>query len=467
MVVFVHITCVGSVNQRVGMFQSLGDNLSNIFDKLKGKGVLREEDVNAAMREIRIALLQADVALPVVKALIEQIKERAVGQEVIKSVSPANMVIKIVQDHLTEFLGSESADINLNAPAPAVMMMVGLQGSGKTTSSGKLANYLRKQHNKKILLASLDVYRPAAQEQLAVLAKQIDIGCLPIQEPNKPIDITKRALKVAKQEAYDLVILDTAGRLHIDDELMQELRDVKKLSDPIETLLVADSLTGQDAVNIASAFHEQVGITGIVLTRIDGDGRGGAALSMRHVTGCPIKFMGVGEKVSEFEPFHPDRIASRILGMGDVVSLVEKAGQLVEEDEAKKMEKKLRKGQFDLDDLAKQLKMMSKMGGMGSMLGMLPGLGKVKQQIDEAGGVDDKLFKRLEAMISSMTKQERRFPKVINASRKKRIAAGAGVEVQDINRLLKQHKQMSGMMKKLGKMNKKQLMRSEFGKLLR
>lgn len=441
------------------MFQSLNDQLSSIFQSLRGKGFLSENDVKVAMRQVRIALLEADVALPVVKKLVEEVSAKAVGQEVIKSVSPANMVVKIVQDHLTELLGSEAAELNLNATPPVVVMMVGLQGSGKTTSSGKLAQYLKSKQNKKVLLASLDIYRPAAQKQLEVLGKQLAIETLPIDQPNEPEAITKRALDKARKEGFDVLILDTAGRLHIDDDLMKELQDVKKLASPTETLLVADALTGQDAVNIAKTFHEKINVTGIILTRIDGDARGGAALSMRHVTGCPIKFVGVGEKVSEFEVFHPERIATRILGMGDIISLVEKAAENVDAKEAKSLEKKLKKGKFDLEDLAKQLSMMRKMGGMGSIMGLMPGLGKLKGKIDEAG-IDDKTFKRLEAIISSMTKQERRFPKVINASRKKRIASGAGVEVQEVNCLLKQHQQMAGMMKKFGKMDKKKLMRS-------
>lgn len=447
------------------MFNSLSENLSNIFDKLKGKGVLSEDDVSAAMREVRVALLEADVALPVVKDFVQRVKERAVGQEVVKSVSPGQMVIKIVQDSLEQLLG-EAVPVNLNATPPVVFIMVGLQGSGKTTSSAKLALKLKKEHNKKILLASLDVYRPAAQDQLEVLGKQIDVASLPIVKDEKPEAITKRAMETGRLEGYDVVILDTAGRLHIDQALMSELQAVKNIAKPTETMLVADSLTGQDAVNIASEFNEKIGLTGIILTRVDGDGRGGAALSMRHVTQCPIKFMGVGEKITEFEVFHPNRIASRILDMGDIVSLVEKATQEVDEKEAGKLEKKLRKGQFDLNDLASQLKMMRKMGGMGSLMSMLPGIGKMKKQIDEAGGVDDRQLVRLESIIYSMTKQERMYPKVINGSRKRRIASGAGVEVPEVNRLLKQHKQMSTMMKRLGKMDKKTMMRSGLGNLM-
>lgn len=447
------------------MFDSLSDNLGKIFAKLKGKGYLSEDDVGAAMREVRIALLEADVALPVAKDFIAKVKERAIGQEVVKSVSPAQMVIKIVNDHLVETLGSEAAELNLAVTPPAVVMMVGLQGSGKTTSTAKLAMLLKNKQKKKVLMASLDIYRPAAQHQLEVLGKQIQVDTLAIIDGQKPEAITKRALDEAKKGGYDVLMLDTAGRLHIDDELMDELKIVKKLSNPAETLLVADSLTGQDAVHIAREFNEKIGVTGNILTRVDGDGRGGAALSMKAVTGQPIKFIGVGEKVNEFEVFHPDRIASRILGMGDIVSMVERAAEHVNEEDAKALEAKMKKGKFDLDDLAKQFKMMKKMGGLGGIMGMLPGIGKMKKQIDESG-VSDKTFDRMEAMISSMTLQERKNPEIIKASRKKRIAAGSGTQVQDINRLLKQHKQMAGMMKKLGKMDKKSLMRGGFGKLL-
>jgi signal recognition particle subunit SRP54 len=441
------------------MFENLSDNLGKIFSKLKGKGFLSEDDVNTAMREVRIALLEADVALPVVRDFINNVKERAIGQEVVKSISPAQMVIKIVQDNLTAALGAATSELNLNVAPPAVIMMAGLQGSGKTTSAAKLALLLRRKKGKKILLASLDIYRPAAQKQLEILAKQIEAGSLPIIDGERPEAITRRALEAARLEGYDVLILDTAGRLHIDAELMQELKHVKQLANPVETLLVADCLTGQDAVNIASQFQNQIGVTGIILTRVDGDGRGGAALSMRSITGCPIKFIGVGEKVSEFEEFHPDRIASRILGMGDVVALVERAVENVDAAEAAKMAQKMKKGSFDLDDLAKQFKTMRKMGGIGSLMGMLPGISKFKNKIDEAGGIDEKMLIRQESIIYSMTKKERRNPKLLNGSRKRRIAAGAGVEVQELNRLLKQFKDMESMMKKFSKMDKKSLMR--------
>jgi len=440
------------------MFQNLSDRLGGVFKKLTGKGFLSEEDVNAAMREVRIALLEADVSLPVARQFIADVKEKAIGEKVIQSVKPGQMVVKIVHDHLQELLGSELSDINLKTEPPAVIMMVGLQGSGKTTSTGKLARYLREKMNKKVLVASLDVQRPAAQEQLAVVAEQAEVDSLPIVKGESPEAITKRALKDARLQGYDVLMLDTAGRLHVDDALMEELERVKQLANPIESLLVADALTGQDAVNVAEQFHGRIGVSGIILTRVDGDGRGGAALSMKATTGQPIKFIGVGEKIKDFEAFHPERIASRILDMGDVVSLVEKAAETIDQQDAEEMAKRLKRGEFDLNDLASQLKNIRKMGGMGGLMGMMPGLGKMKKQLGDMP-VDDTMIKRQEAVISSMTKRERQFPKLINASRKKRIAAGAGVEVQDVNRLLKQHKQMHQMMKKLKKVGPKGMMR--------
>jgi signal recognition particle subunit SRP54 len=447
------------------MFDNLSDNLNKVFHKLKGKGIISEEDVNLAMREVRIALLEADVALPVVKDFISRVKEKAVGEAVVRSVSPAQMVIKIVSDELERTLGSEDTEINLRAVPPAVVMMVGLQGSGKTTSTGKIALRLRSKENKKILMASLDIYRPAAQEQLETLGKQVSIDTLEIIKDQKPIDIAKRALEKGKLEAYDIVMLDTAGRLHIDDDLMQELQDVKKATNPVETLLVADALTGQDAVNVAKAFNEKIGVTGIVLTRVDGDGRGGAALSMREVTGCPIKFLGVGEKLSEIEPFHADRIASRILGMGDIVSLVEKASEDIDQEDAQKMLKKARKGEFNFNDLKKQLQQIKKMGGMGGLMKMMPGMGKIKAKMDEAN-VDEKVLDQQIAIIDSMTEKERENPKLMNPSRKKRISTGCGRDIQEINKLVKQQKQMTQMMKKLGKMDKKSLMRGGLNNLI-
>ena len=432
------------------MFDTLSDALGKVITTLKGKGTISDADVSKAMREVRIALLEADVALPVVKELVNRIKEKAVGEAVIKSISPVQMVIKIVQDELTELLGSDTAELKVSVP-PSVILMVGLQGSGKTTSTAKIAHYLTTREKKKVLMASLDVYRPAAQEQLATLGKQATIDTLPIIAGEKPEAITKRALTTTKREGYDVLLLDTAGRLHIDDALMDELRAVRSIANPIETLLVADSLTGQDAVAIASSFHEQMELTGIVLTRMDGDGRGGAALSMKHVTGCPIKFIGAGEKISQLEPFHPDRVAQRILGMGDVVSLVEKAAEEVETEEAERMAKRMKRGTFDFNDMHKQLGMIKKLGGMGSILSMLPGTGNLQNKMNDAG-IDDGFVVKQQAIITSMTKQERQFPKTLNGSRKKRIAAGAGSNVQEVNQLLKQFKQMQSVMKKMGKM---------------
>ncbi|MCE2926488.1 MAG: signal recognition particle protein [Rickettsiales bacterium] len=445
------------------MFSSLSNKLSGIFSKLRGKGVLSEADIDAVMREVRIALLEADVALPVVKDFIASLKVKAVGVEVIQNVNPAQMVIKLVNDHLTELLGSENQPLNLATTPPAIIMMVGLQGSGKTTSTGKLALRLKTKQNKKVLVASLDIYRPAAQEQLAQVAKQAGIDALPIIPGQKPQEITERAIKEARLGGYDVLLLDTAGRLHIDGELMDELKQVKQLAQPIETLLVADSLTGQDAVNIAKTFHEQIGVSGLILTRVDGDGRGGAALSMRAVTGQPIKFIGVGEKLSEFEEFHPARIAGRILDMGDIVALVEKAAEAVDQKEAEQMAERMMQGQFDFNDLLDQMRKMKKMGGFGSMLNLLPGMGKLKEEIE--GKIDDNMIARQEAIILSMTKKERQFPKLINASRRQRIAKGAGVQVQDVNKILKQQMQMADMMKKMKKMGQKGLMRGGLGQL--
>lgn len=435
------------------MFQTLTNRLTTVFDKIRGRGALTEADVNAALREIRIALLEADVALPVVKEFIEGVREKAVGQEVIRSISPGQMVVKIVSDHLVEMLGSEPVPINVAAVSPMAMLMVGLQGSGKTTSSAKLARYLTQKMNKKVLLASLDIYRPAAQLQLETLAQQLSIASLPIEPGEKPLQITQRAMQMGRTHGFDVVILDSAGRLHIDEELMQEVAEVKKFANPIETFLVADAMTGQDAVTIAREFHEKVGVTGIILTRIDGDARGGAALSMRSITGCPIKFLGVGEKTDQLELFQPDRIAGRILDMGDVVGLVEKAAEVIDQKEAEKMASKMQKGTFDLNDMASQIEQMMKMGGMNSMLSLLPGIGKMKEKI-AASGMDDALFKRQIAIIHSMTKQERRNHKILNGSRRRRIAAGCGQTPADVNRLLKQFEQMQAVMKKVSKMGK-------------
>jgi len=448
------------------MFESLSDRFNDVFDRLKRRGALTEADVDAAMREIRVALLEADVALPVVKDFVNAVREKAVGQDVLRSVSPAQMVVKIVHDDLVATLGADSAGaLNLNAVPPVVVMMVGLQGSGKTTTSAKLARLLKERERRKVLLASLDVNRPAAQEQLAILGKQVAVATLPIVALERPVAISKRALDVGRREGYDVVILDTAGRLHIDEPLMQEVAAVRDATQPTETLLVADALTGQDAVTLAKSFAERIGITGIVLTRVDGDARGGAALSMRAVTHQPIKFMGTGEKLDALEPFHPERIASRILGMGDVVGLVEKAAETIDREEAEKLAKKLQKGGFDLNDLAAQLKQLRKMGGMGGVMGMLPGIGKIKKQIEEAK-LDETLLKRQEAIIGSMTKAERRNPKLLDGSRRRRIAAGSGTTVPEINRLLKQYQDMADMMKRMNKLGKKGLQRHGIQALL-
>lgn len=432
------------------MFDNLSNRLGNVFERLKRRGSLSEKDVEEAMRDIRVALLEADVALPVVKDFIASVKERAIGQEVLKSITPGQMVVKVVHDSLVELLGSETVELNLAGSPPQVLLMVGLQGSGKTTTSAKIAHRLKTRERKKVLLASLDVQRPAAQQQLQVLADQTGIQGLPIMLGQQPVEIAVRAKETAEREGIDVVILDTAGRLHVDDALMVELEQVRDKIRPHETLLVADSLTGQDAVHLAKSFHDRIGISGIVLTRMDGDARGGAALSMRAVTGQPIKLVGMGEKIDELEPFHPERVASRILGMGDVVSLVEKVAETVDKDEAEALAARMQKGQFDLDDLASQLRQMAKMGGMDSILGMLPGIGKIQKQMAEAK-IDDKLIGRQLAILSSMTSKERKSPQILHASRKKRIAAGSGTQVQEVNKLLKQYQQMQTMMKRMKK----------------
>ena len=432
------------------MFETLSDRLSGVFDKLTGRGALSEKDVNEAMREVRRALLEADVALDVVRSFIDKVKAKAVGQDVIKSVTPGQLVVKIVHDELVAMLGSDAQPIDLNALAPVPVMLVGLQGSGKTTSCAKISYRLTRRDKRKVLMASLDTRRPAAQEQLRVLGEQTGVDTLPIVDGQSPQQIARRAIEAAKLGGYDVVMLDTAGRVHIDEGLMQETAEIRDIAGPHETLLVADSLTGQDAVTLAKSFDERIGLTGIVLTRTDGDGRGGAALSMRAVTGKPIKLLGTGEKWTDLEDFHPERVAGRILGMGDIVSLVEKAAEDFDAGKAEKMAAKLRKGSFDLEDLAEQLKQMQKMGGMGALMGMMPGIGKMKKQID-AAGLDDAILKRQQAIISSMTPQERRNPKLLNASRKRRIAKGSGTSPQEINKLLKMHRQMADMMKKMKK----------------
>ncbi|MCP4922887.1 MAG: signal recognition particle protein [bacterium] len=448
------------------MFDSLTQRLNSVFDKLKSRGALSEADVDAALREVRVALLEADVALSVAKGFIQSVREKAVGEEVLSSITPGQMVIKIVHDQLVELLGSETAEISLDVTPPALLMMVGLQGSGKTTSTAKLALHLQKKHNKKVLMASLDIYRPAAQEQLAILGRDHDIGTLPIVEGHQPLEIAKRAEEMGRLEGYDVVLLDTAGRLHIDETLMAELKGINKALPICETLLVGDAMTGQDAVNMAKAFHEQLALTGIILTRIDGDARGGAALSMRSITGCPIKFVGVGERPDQFEIFHPDRMANRILGMGDVVTLVEKASENLDQVQAEKLAKKVQKGRFDLNDLSAQLGQMGKMGGLGAIAKMMPGMGKMQSQM-AASGMDDKMVSRNRAVISSMTPKERKDPKVLNGSRKRRIAAGSGVQVPDVNRLLKQFKDMQTMMKRMSKMGEKGLKRHGIASLFK
>ncbi len=448
------------------MFQSLSQRLTAVFDKLRGRGFLNEADVNSALREIRVALLEADVALPVVKEFIEQVREKAVGQEVIRSVAPGQMVVKIVYDHLVAILGQTAEPLNLSAVSPFSYLVVGLQGSGKTTTTAKLARYLMEKHQKKVLLVSLDVYRPAAQEQLAILGRQIDCPSLEILQNQLPLDIAERALREAKRQGMDIILFDTAGRLHVDTALMAEVVNLKNVIQPLETLLVADAMTGQDAVTIADQFHKQVGLTGLILTRVDGDSRGGAALSMRSVTGCPIKFMGMGEKTSELEVFQPERIANRILDRGDILSLVERATEAVNQEDAEKLAKKMQKGHFDLNDMAKHLEQMIKMGGVSGLLSFLPGVGKVKDKIKQAG-LDDRLVQRQIAIVKSMTPQERRDYRLLNASRKRRVAAGCGQTVADVNRLIKQFQQMQTMVKQMGKLGQKGLMRQGLGGLLR
>ncbi len=446
------------------MFEALGDKLGNVFDGLTGRGALSEKDVQAALREIRVALLEADVALPVVKDFIASIKDEAVGEKVIKSIKPGQQVVKIVHDGLVQMLGgvigedeeaqaeaAKASELNLTGKPPVAILMAGLQGSGKTTTTGKIAKYLKEKTKKKVLLASLDTRRPAAMEQLGILAEQAGVDFLEIVKDQSALDIAKRAMEQGKLGGYDVVFLDTAGRTTIDEELMAEVEDIAKATNPIETMLVADALTGQDAVETAKRFHAQLPLTGLILTRIDGDGRGGAALSMRAVTGLPIKFLGTGEKLDGLEAFNARRLADRILGQGDVVSLVEKAAEVIDQKEAEQLAKKMEKGKFDLEDLGNQLAQMEKMGGMGGIMKLIPGMRKMRKQMDEMGGVDNKLLKQQRAIILSMTPEERRNPALLKASRKKRIAAGSGMSVQEVNKLLKMHRQMSDMMKKLGK----------------
>ena len=431
------------------MFDSLSEKLSGILDRLTRRGALSEADVDAALREVRRALIEADVALDVARSFVDKVRARAVGVEVIKSVTPGQLVVKIVHDQLIETLGADSQQVDLNAPAPVPIMLVGLQGSGKTTTAAKLAKRLDDLARRKVLMASLDVRRPAAMEQLAILGQQVGVETLPIVAGQSAVQIARRALDAARLGGYDVVILDTAGRTTLDEAMMGEAAEVKRAASPHEVLLVADALTGQDAVNLARAFNERVGLTGIVLTRVDGDGRGGAALSMRAVTGKPIKLIGTGEKLDALEDFHPARIADRILGMGDIITLVEKAAATIDAEKAARVAEKMRKGAFDLADLREQLLQMQQMGGMTGLMGMLPGIAKMKNQLATAN-LDERLLKRQVAIIDSMTPKERKHPDLLKASRKKRIAAGSGTKVEDVNRMLKMHRGMADMMKMMG-----------------
>ena len=432
------------------MFENLTNKITDVFNKLKGKGIIDENSLNEALREIRIALLESDVSIKVAKDFIERVKQKALGKEVINSVSPSQMVVKIVNDELTSLLGSESYEINLKSKPPAIMLMVGLQGSGKTTTSAKLAKWIEKNKNKKVLMASLDIYRPAAQEQLLTLGADNTIAVLPKQDKKKPLDIAKIAKKHAEDNDFDVLILDSAGRNHVDKKMMLEIQEISKFSSFTEIFFISDSLTGQDAVNTATSFSEKVDLTGIILTRLDGDGRGGAALSMKETINKPIKFIGVGEKIDDFEVFHPDRIANRILGMGDVVSLVEKASEQIDKEDAEKLQKKILKGKFSLADYSKQLDQLTNMGGIQGFLKYLPGMSGLKEKVEQSMENSD-IFKKQKAIISSMTKKEKNFPDIVKASRKIRISKGSGTSVQDINKLLKQFKKMSQMMKKMGK----------------
>ena len=448
------------------MFEALSDKLTGVFDRLRGRGTLNELDVAEALREVRMALLDADVALPVVRDFITKVRDRAIGVEVLQSVSPGQQVVKIVNDVMIDALGGAGAvPINLAAVAPVPILLVGLQGSGKTTTAGKLALRFRDRLKKKILLASLDTQRPAAQLQLQQLAEQARVPSLPIIPGQTPVQIAQRAMDTGRREGYDIVLLDTAGRLSIDEALMEEVKAIRAATNPAETLLVVDAMTGQDAVNTAKAFHDALGITGIVMTRMDGDARGGAALSMRAITGAPIKLIGTGEKQDALEDFHPERVAGRILGMGDIVGLVEKASETIDQEEAEKLAAKMMRGKFDLEDFAAQLRQIQKMGSLSGILGMLPGVGKIKQQLENAD-IDNKILKRQAAIIGSMTMKERRLPDIIKASRKKRIAAGSGTSVQEVNKLLKQFDDMTTVMKRMNKMGQKGLMRNGLSALM-
>ncbi|MBO8171058.1 MAG: signal recognition particle protein [Bacillaceae bacterium] len=434
-------------------FEGLANRLQETFSKLRGKGKVSENDVNDAMREVRLALLEADVNFKVVKNFIKKVKERAVGQEVLKSLTPGQQVIKVVHDELTDLMGGEQVKIAVAPKAPTIVMMVGLQGAGKTTTTGKLARYLKTSQNRKPLLVACDIYRPAAIKQLEVLGEQLDIPVFSKGDKVSPVEIAREAVEYAKEQHLDYVLLDTAGRLHIDEELMNELKDIRSTVGPHEILLVVDAMTGQDAVNVAESFNSQLELTGVVLTKLDGDTRGGAALSVKAVTGCPIKFAGMGEKMDALEPFHPDRMASRILGMGDVLSLIEKAQANVDEEKAKEMERKLRKAEFTFEDFLEQMEQVKNMGPLEDLIGMIPGMNKMKGMKNL--NVDEKALARVEAIIKSMTTEEKRNPGIINASRRKRIAKGSGTSLQEVNRLLKQFNDMKKMMKQFGNMQGK------------
>lgn len=435
------------------MLDNFSSKITKVFDSISGKKTISEDDLNATMREIRIALIEADVALPIAKDFINKVKEEALGKEVVKSVSPGQMIVKIVNDELIKLLGSEKSELNFNVTPPAIILMVGLQGAGKTTTSGKLAALLKNKMHKRVLVASLDTYRPAAADQLRILSQKIEVDCAEFDAKKSPVELAKLAKKQAQNGAYDVLILDTAGRIHIDETMMKEVREIRDATNPTETLLTVDAMIGQDAVNVAKNFNEQLTLTGVVLTRLDGDTRGGAALTMKAATGCPIKFIGVGEKLNELEEFNPERIASRIVGMGDVVSLVEKAQEVLDQKEMERAAKKFQKGKFDLEDLLSQIRNMKKMGGLGGIMKFLPGAGKINEIMDQMGGNLEKEIKTQEAMILSMTKKERANPDILNTSRKNRIAAGSGTNIQEINRLLKKYKQMQKMMGKMGKMD--------------
>ena len=446
------------------MFQNLSDRLGSVLDGLKGRGRLTEDNIKDTLREVRMALLEADVALPVVRAFTDSIREKAMGEEVLKSLTPGQTLVKVVHDELVRVMGASNEALDLAAQPPAVVLMAGLQGSGKTTTVAKLARFLSERHKKKVLVVSADVYRPAAIDQLKTLANEVGVDFFPSSPDQKPVAIARSAVAEARKRYYDVLIVDTAGRLHVDTDMMAEIQELHGELHPVETLFVVDSMTGQDAANTAKAFHDALPLTGVVLTKADGDARGGAALSIRQITGKPIKFIGVGEKTDALEPFHPDRVASRILGMGDVLSLVEEVSRKVDRDKAEKLAKKVSRGEgFSLEDFRDQMQQMSSMGGVAGLMDKLPGMGQVPDAVKAQ--VNDKEFTRLIAIINSMTPKERRFPAIIKGSRKRRIAAGSGTQVQDINRLLKQFAQMQKMMKKMKGGGMKKMLRGLKGQL--